>query len=276
MGLRRSITTLMMAMACSVAAYGAPAVKPVVLAVSEGTSGGIDNATAQVKYRGLADLIGKALRKPVTIVFVREFSDLDQGMKEQRFDIVMARPSDYPARGVRQYGYYFLATAEPSGHCELIVSANSPLKSVKELQGKYFALPERQAYMTHFCTAALRDEGISLEPSHVYYVREQNAIPFALDNKMADVGGVASYSGVARKLRQSGKRVLYESVAQPYFPVIASRALDPEQRQAVQALLVNLKSMPEGQAELDRLAITGFVTTEQAKFNKLLDWLGAN
>jgi ABC-type phosphate/phosphonate transport system substrate-binding protein len=275
MGLRRSITTLLMAIAYSVAAHSAP-VKPVVLAISEGTSGGIDNAAAQVKYKGLADLIGKTLQKPVSVVFVREFSDLDQGMKEQRFDIVMARPSDYPARGVRQYGYYFIATAEPSGHCALIVSANSPLKSVKELQGKYFALPERQAYMTHFCTAALRDEGIRLESSHVYYVREQNAIPFALDNKMADVGGVASYSGVYRKLRQSGKRLLYESVAQPYFPVIASRSLSPAERQSLQALLVNLKSMPDGQPELDRLAITGFVTTEQAKFNKLLDWLGTN
>jgi ABC-type phosphate/phosphonate transport system substrate-binding protein len=274
MGLRRLITTLLMAMAYSVAAHAAP-VKPVVLAVSEGTSGGIDNATAQAKYRGLAELIGKTLQKPVTILFVREFSDLDQGMKEQQFDIVMARPSDYPARGVREFGYYFIATAEPSGHCELIVPDNSPLKNVKELQGKYFALPEKQAYMTHFCTAALRDQGIRLEPTHVYYVREQNAIPFALDNKMADVGGVASYSGVYRKLRQSGKRVLFESVAQPYFPVIASRALSAEQRKALQALLVNLKSTSEGQEELERLSITGFVTTEEAKFNKLLDWLSA-
>lgn len=246
---------------------------PLTLAVSEGTSGGIDNAAAQKKYRPLADMIGKSLNRPVTILFVREFAQLEAGMKTQKYDIVMARPSDYPARGVRDYGYRFVATAEPDGHCELIVPANSPLKSVKELQGRYFIFPEKQAYMTRFCSAALRDEGIRLDEKHTYYVREQGAIPFSLDNGIADVGGVASYSGAYRKWRDAGRRILYQSRPQPYFPVIAARTLNDSEHEKLKQVLTGLGATPAGKAELDVLAITGFVTTTEDRFNKLLDWL---
>jgi len=247
--------------------------QPLILAVSEGTSGSIDNAAAQTKYRPLADMIGKTLNRPVSIAFVREFAMLEEGMKKQQYDIVMARPSDYPARGVHNYGYHFIATAAPSGHCELIVPKDSPLKSVKQLQGRYFIFPEKQAYMTRFCNAALRDEGIRLDDAHTYYVREQAVIPFSLEHGIADVGGVASYSGAYRKWQQAGQRILYESPPQPYFPVIASDALDADQRDKLQQVLLKLDSTPAGKSELDVLAITGFVTSEQYRFDKLLNWL---
>lgn len=247
--------------------------RALVLAVSEGTSGGIDNETALKKYKALADVVGKALQTKVSIVFVREFAQLEEGMQKQQFDIVMARPSDYPARGVRDYGYHFIATAEPAGHCELIVAKGSPLQSVKDLNGRYFIFPEKQAYMTRFCRAALRDEGIVPDDAHVFYVREQGVIPFSLKNGIADVGGVASYSGAYTKWLASGQRVLYESRAQPYFPVIASPSLNEMQRKQVQDALTGMSSTSVGQNELGLLSIKGFVTTEQDRFNKLLNWL---
>jgi ABC-type phosphate/phosphonate transport system substrate-binding protein len=250
--------------------------RTLVLAVSEGTSGGIDSETALKKYKALADMIGKALQTKVSLVFVREFAQLEEGMQKQRFDIVMARPSDYPARGVRNYGYHFIATADPAGHYELIVPKNSPLQGVKDLKGRYFIFPEKQAYMTRFCRAALRDEGIALDNAHVFYVREQGAIPFSLKNGIADVGGVASYSGAYTKWLESGQRVLYESRAQPYFPVIASPSLDEKQRKQIQDTLTGMGATAAGQNELGNLSIKGFITTDEDRFSKLLGWLAVD
>lgn len=248
--------------------------KTITLAVSEGTSGGIDAQAAQAKYRGLADLIGKALGAEVSIRLVREFALLEQGMKEKSFDLVMARPSDYPARGLRDYGYRFVATSKPEGHCILIVPKGSPLKTISDAHGKRFIFPEKVSYMTRFCRAELRDHGINLNNEDVYYVHEQGAIPFALENGMAQVGGIASYSGAYRKWTAAGHRVLHESVAQPYFPVIASPSLTTEQVAKVRDTLTGLENSDAGREILKRLAITGFVTTEEAHLKQLLKWLG--
>ena len=248
--------------------------KTIILAVSEGTSGGIDTKTAQAKYRGLADQLGKALGVEVSISFVREFAQLEQGMKEKSFDLVMARPSDYPARGLRDYGYHFIATAKPAGRCILIVPKDSPLKTIRDAHGKNFIFPEKEAYMTRFCSAELRDKGINLGNENVHYVREQGAIPFALENGISQVGGIASYSGAYSKWTAAGHRVLHESVEQPYFPVIASPSLTTEQVTRARETLIGLESSNAGREILKQLSIAGFVTTEEARLRQLLKWLG--
>ena len=252
----------------------APAKPPLVFAISEGSSGGINAEGVKVKYQALTDTMSRAIGREITIAFVREFSALERGMKEQQFDLLVARPSDYPARGLRDYKYAFVATAKPDGHCELLVHADSPLKSVADIKGKRLVMPEQKAYMSRFCNAELRDQGILLENENVTYVREQGAIPFAIDNTISHVGGVASYSGAYKQWKKAGKRVLLQSRAQPYMPLIASSSITPEQIAKLQVALTGLANTDEGKVILTQLAITDFVTTEELRLRKLLEWLG--
>lgn len=244
------------------------------LAVSEGTSGGIDAATARKKYAPMAERLSAALGAPVEIVFVREFAALEQGMKDNRFDFVVARPSDYPARGLRDYRYQYVANAEPEGHCMLAVTADSPIRSVAELRGKTFVMPEEVAYMTRFCRAELRDQGIDLAKENVFYVREQGAIPFGLENGIADVGGMASYSGAIVQWEKKDQRVLHKSAGQPYMPMVASPDLSAEQIAKARAVLLGLADDDAGKAFLKQLKITGFNAGGEERLRKLLAWLG--
>ena len=277
---RPAMLLVALALQCSFAAPAAAAVKeparnPLILAVSEGTSGGIDAATAERKSAGLTAMIAKALAQPVRFEFVRDFKALEQGMKDQHFDVVMARPSDYPARGLRDHGYHFVATAAPSGHCQLIVAKDSPLTSIKELKGQYIILPEKVSYMTSFCLATLRDEGLQFDDKHVFHVYDQDAIPFGLEHGMAAAGGVASYSRVYKRWLKAGHRVLHSSPAQPYMPVIAGPRLDAATTERLKQVLTGLPESTDGQADLDRLGITGFVTTEEGRLRQLLAWVFA-
>lgn len=256
------------------AAEGDPPGRALVLAVSEGTSGGIDAATAERKYAPMAERLSAALGAKVTIEFVREFARLEAGMREDRFDLVIARPSDYPARGLRDYGYQFVATARPEGQCMIAVPKDGPVAKLADLAGHTVVMPERPAYMTRFCRAALRDEGVDLDKVNVYYVREQGAIPFALQNGIAGAGGMASYSGAIRQWRSEGGGVLFESVPQPYMPMVASARLSAADVGRIQAVLTGLGESEAGQAFLQQLRIDGFVTTEEARLRKLLEWLG--
>lgn len=142
-----------------------------LFAVSEGTSGGTDNAQLLTKYQPLAELISKAVGKPVIIVPAREFSTLESGMKANRYDFIMARPSDYPARGLRDYKYRFVASTLPDGQCYLIVNKDSPIKALSDVKGKRIVMPEKVAYMSRFCTAELRDQGINVRHENVMYAR---------------------------------------------------------------------------------------------------------
>jgi ABC-type phosphate/phosphonate transport system substrate-binding protein len=134
-------------------------------------------------------------------------------------------------------------------------------------------LPEQVAYMSRFCMAELRDKGIDLNKERVQFVREQAAVGFYIDNKFADVGGVASYSGLARKWEKDGNRVLYKSVLQPYFPLVANKKIRPEQLKAIQAELLALPDSEAGREILQRIGVERFDTSSELRMRELLKWL---
>lgn len=247
--------------------------KDLVLAISEGTSGGTDHARVVAKYGGLANLIGESIKRRVVVVFVREFTALEEGMKTGRFDFVMARPSDYPARGLRNYGYNYVAHAKPDGQCLIVVPKTSAIKTLADAKGKRWVFPEKAAYMSKFCTAELRDQGIDLEKEKVTYVREQATIGQYLEGSFADIGGVASYSGLARDWQKAGHTVLHRSVVQPYFPLIAARRIEPRQVEAVQKQLLTIEDNPMGHDVLKSIGIAGFDTGGRQKLGDLLAWI---
>ncbi len=253
---------------------GSALARDLVMAISEGSSGGTDHARVIAKYQGLAEAIGKSINQKVNVVFIREFSALEEGLKNKRFDLAMARPSDYPARAIRDYGYQFVASAKPDGHCLIIVPQDSSYKTLADIKGKRIVLPNPAAYMTKLCAAELRDQGIDLTKEKVQQVREQGAIPFYLTNKFGDVGGVASYSGVAKSLEKTGHRVLHKSVAQPYFPLIVNKDMGASQVQSMQRAVVGMSETDDGRAALKQIGIQGFDTSSEKRLRDLLAWLG--
>lgn len=245
-----------------------------VMAVSEGTSGGLDHAQVITKYQGLADVVGRSIKRKVNVVFAREFAQLEDGMKSHRFDFVIARPSDYPARGVKLHGYKYLASAKPDGQCLIIAGKDSGIRSIADLKGKRIVMPEPAAYMTKFCRAELRDQGVILDKEKVQYVREQGAVTFYLDNRFGDAGGIASYSGVAKKWLKDGRTVVHRSRPQPYFPLIAGPAITEAQRTEIRKSLAAMTQSPADQAVLKTVGIDAFDTESGARLEALLDWLG--
>lgn len=266
-----------LAVLVSACVFASSAQADVLMAVSEGTSGSgnqITQAQIAAKYKPLSDTLARALGEPVNVVYVRDFAVLAAGMRDGRFGLVLARPSDYPARGVRDHGYNAVATAEPQGQCLLVVKQDSPYKTLDDLKGKPIILPEAVAYMARFCSAELRDRGLLALNPRITYVKEQAIIPFALKNGIKAVGGIASYSGVAKKLDELHLRVLHKSVQQPYMPLIANGRLGTEKVQAMQRELAAFNATDEGKAALKTWGATGFDTKQpQERLMKLLAWI---
>jgi phosphonate transport system substrate-binding protein len=241
--------------------------------VSEGTSGSIDTAVAIEKYRPLADVIEKSLGIRVVISFVRNFELLEEGMKSGEFDLVMARPSDYPARGVRDYGYSLLATSKPDGQCVFIVEKSSPIKSLQEIKGRTIIFPEKIAYMSKFCTAELRDKGIKVSTENIKYAKEQGAVAWSVENKLVDVGAIASYSAAAKTWEKNGQRILHKAVGRPYSPLIAGKRVPQNKLAKLKAELAELDQSDDGKKVLAKLGIQGFNDESPERLLALLTWL---
>jgi phosphonate transport system substrate-binding protein len=247
--------------------------RDLLLAISEGTSGGLDHSRVIVKYGPFANMLGDAMKRRVVLVFAREFAALEEGMKTGKFDLVMARPSDYPARATRDYGFKYVAHAKPDGQCFLIVPKNSAVKTLAEAKGKRWIFPEKVAYMTKFCTAELRDQGINLETEKVQYVKEQATIGSYLDTNLADVGGIASYSGLAANMAKNGHVAIHKSRPQPYFPIVAGKAVTPKQLQDMQKMLDNIENLPGGKEVLASIGVADFDVTGKQRLTDLLAWI---
>jgi phosphonate transport system substrate-binding protein len=246
---------------------------PLVLTISEGSSGTLDHAQYVAKYQGLGDAVSRALKAKISLVFTRDFELLEENMRAGRTDLVMFRASDFTARAMRDYGYSYISTAKPDGQCFIVVPKDSPLKTLADIKGKRIAMSEKSTYMSRFCTAELKSKGIALEKENVQFLREQNAIGLYLDSKLADVGAIASYSKLGAQWEKSGNRVLHKSVAQPYFPLVASKKIRPEQLKAIQAELLALSSSDPGREALKRMGIESFDTGSEARLRELLKWL---
>ena len=254
-------------------AHAAPGEPYLTFGVSEGTSGGLDHAQVIAKYKGLADVLSKSLNERVNVVFVREFKALEAGMQSGRFDFVMARPSDYPARGLRDYGYRYVATALPDGQCLIVVPKDSKITSLEGIRGQRLVMPEQISYMSRLCRAEMRDHKVLPAKDKLKYVREQGAVTFYLNNGFSDVGALASYSGAAKKWIADGETVLFKSKPQPYFPLIASGRFSQAQIAQVQRSLTAMESDENGQAVFKNIGIQKFDTSTEKRLHDLLPFL---
>lgn len=251
----------------------AGAAPDLTLGVSEGTSDGLDHSAAIAKYQGLANAIGQGLGSKVNVVFVREFKALEDGVKNGRFDFVAARPSDYPARGLRDHGYRYVATTLPEASCHVVATQDAPYRTLADLKGRHWVLPEQASFAAQLCRAELRDQGVDLGRENVKYVREQGAVTFYLQNRFAEVGALGSNSGAARQWEKDGQRVLHKGRPLPYFPLIAHGRFSPAQVEAVQKSLLAMGTDDAGRAALKAIGVQQFDTGSEQRLRDLLTWL---
>jgi phosphonate transport system substrate-binding protein len=246
-----------------------------LIAVSEGTSGSQSTLEVMARYEELVRVIGRAVNRKVGFFLARDFEMLEDGVRRQAYHLVLARPSDYPARAMRDRGYQLVVTTRGDGYIRFIVPKDSPLKSVREISGRRIAFPEDISYAARVAAATLRDNGIEIgREKSVQHFRDQAAIGFVLEAGLADVGAVMSYSGVGRDWEKKGGRVLLDGPRKPYMPMVASPRVSAQELAQLRAALVALDQTPAGQAALKRIGIAGFEPREPGDLIALLKWLG--
>ena len=241
--------------------------------VNEGTSGSADFLERQEKYRGLTDYLSTALKKQVRLESASDLKSLTTNLQNARYDLLLVRPSHISAKAMRDNKYTLVASAKGDAYTYFIVHKDSPLKKSGDIHGKRIAMPDRLAYPASVGLAMLRDFGMNPEKENIQYFRSQEAVGYAVQQKLIDVGVVISYSKVAKEWKSSGNSILIESKKLPFWSIIASPKMSPENIALVRTALIKMNDSAEGEKIMKNVGINGFVPGSQADYIGLLDWL---
>jgi phosphonate transport system substrate-binding protein len=253
-------------------AFAAQAAEDTLLfGVNEGTSGTSNFAERQEKYQPFANYIGKAVKKQVKLESASDLKNLVRSLEAARYDMVLIRPSHIAAAAMRDQKYGLLASAKGDAVAYFIVHKDSPLKSKSDLKGKRIVMPDEIAYPTKIGLAMLRDAGV--QPADVKLFRSQEAVGYAVEQKLSDVGVVISYSKVWKDWEKNGHRAIWQSEKLPYWSIVVSPKVKPEVVAKLREALVALDTTDEGKAILEKIGVKGFVAGNQQAYLDMLTWI---
>jgi phosphonate transport system substrate-binding protein len=241
--------------------------------VNEGTSSSTGAMQRQDKYADLSAYLTRALDKTVKTETSNILPILLRNVERQRYDVLLVRPSHISARAMRDHGYRLLVAAKGQSKVHFIVRADSPLKTLTDIRGRFIVFPEDLAYPSALGLAVLRDAGIDPKAGRMQYMNRQEAVGYAVKEKLADVGVVISYSKVAKEWEKEGGRFLYTKDKLPFWSVLVSPKVTPATEEKLKAALLALDQTPQGQAILKQVGVEGFVPGEQQAYLDMLKWV---
>src|SRR6266702_1545240 len=117
------------------AAKAAEPQRQLILAVSEGGAGNVDAFEISTRYESFKQVIEKALGRPIILVAVRDIKVMRQSVETGADSLVIARPADILAEGIRDYGQQPVVASKDIAPALFIVLQDSPLKTLADIKG---------------------------------------------------------------------------------------------------------------------------------------------
>lgn len=149
---------------------------------------------------------------------------------------------------------------------QIVVAENSPLKSLKDLEGKAVAFPSKDAFIAYMVPrSALKKANVNVQ---VIFGASQQGAAVQLSTGRADAASLNKMFADRYQADGKGKfRVLFESEPWPNLPVLAHPRVAKHHADAVKRALLGMRTDAEGKAVLDKLKIQGFVAVQDADYD---------
>ena len=238
-----------------------------IFAVNDGVSYKGTSPEGLERYDLLLKDLNKALGTKMKIQFVSDYSKLAEGLKSGTFDMAQVHPAQHSIRAIKA-GDYRLAALSKSHlnyKASFLVRKESPLTSLSMLAGNKIYTPDTDSITAWLARATVAEQlGAAKRPTYVT-VRFQDAIRFAVENKLGDVGVTASSSEV-KEWESSGHRVLAVSRTIPIKHFIVSKRM--------QTQVETISNLLQAQQDTAKINMPeGYVGFDEAILLKAGDWL---
>ena len=253
----------------------APAAQALVFAVNEGVTYRVPVEEVRGRYAAIAADLAKLLKQPVSIEPVGDYTSLRKGLAEKRFDVALVHPAHVSIEAMKASNYRLLAVTKgfQNYQAQFLIRSDSALTSLAELKGRRLGAPDEDSITAVMVRAMLRDAGIGKGEVKLEYTRYQDAVPFFVENKLAQAGATASAS-VIKAWTGAGGKVLAKSRPVPIKHIIASPTLSSDDADKLRDYFIALGNTDDGRKKLEPTRYAGFEAYDTAAMLALGTWLG--
>jgi phosphonate transport system substrate-binding protein len=188
-------------------------------------------------------------------------------MTDQRFDIALVNPFDYP-EFVERVGYVPLAQMAVPLVTQFYVRDDSRYHTLEDLRGTIVAMPPAQTANARMAVRALYDNQVI--PGRDVQLRYFNSHDSCIQQVWA---GSASACGTARppirvfeQRMQAKLRAIFDTPPVPHVVFVAHPRVPAEQRTRLRELIVGWSENDAGRALLQNLGFPGFIAARPADY----------
>jgi phosphonate transport system substrate-binding protein len=232
-----------------------------------------------VLYRQLVDYLATKLDR--TPVFLQEerYDEANHRVRDSQCDLAFVCTYAY-VLGERDFGMQALVAPQIAGavtyHSVILVSAGSPARGLLDLRGKRFGSADRLSNTGWLYPATwLREQGC--DPTAFF---AEHVITGSHDRSVrAVVGGFVDgaavdslvYDQMVREEPALGRRTVVIHKSPPFGmpPLVVPAQCDPELRERLRELLVQMDGDARGREILRTLGIERFVVPERALYDSV-------
>lgn len=220
-------------------------------------------------YRVFTKYLGERLKKPVELVQRKTYLEVNEMLRTGVIQFALVCTGAYVI-GDSDFGMDLVAVPRYLGRTEyysfIIVKKDSPVREIKDLEGKRIALSDPLSNSGYFYPIFLI-RGMGKDPSQffgrmLFTYSHDSSIRAVLDG-IADVAAVDSlifdYEAAQNERLGSALRVIHKSPAFGINPVVASRRTPQGLVVEVRRILLEMGRDAEGRRILELLRIEDFI-----------------
>ena len=251
------------------------AAQALVFVVNEGVTYRVSNDEIRARYALIAADLAKILKQPVQIEPVADYPTLRKGLAGREYDLAFVHPAHLSMLAIRDSGYRLLVVTKGFQNytASFMVRADSPLKSLKDLNESSLGVPDEDSITSWMVRATMRDNLGPTAKVRYSYTRYQDAVPFFVEHGLTKAGASAANS-VVKGWQTKGGRILATSRPVPIKHILASSSLSAEQAQQVRDYFLALDGSEEGKKRLEPIKYQGFAPYDEAEMLAIGKWLG--
>jgi phosphonate transport system substrate-binding protein len=207
------------------------------------------------------------LKHPVKLESTTSFQDYRHLLEEQKLDIAMIQPFDYP-KVVDEYGYLPLARQDEPLITRFMVREDSKYHSLKDLQGTTIALPPEPSANARMSIRALYDNKLipGRDITVTNFKSHDDCLQQVWIGEASACGTSSSPLLVFEKRMQAKLRSIYDTPLIPHVLFVIHPRVPAESRAKLLQLITGWNKTDDGQAMMKALGFPGFVPAKPADY----------
>lgn len=227
------------------------------------------------RFTPLMNYLSEGLNKPVVLRVAKTYASHIELVGNDQVEIAYLGPAPY-LNLVKNYGRKpLLAKIQVKGQSTfrgaIIVSQNSPIKTVADLRGQGFAFGSQDSTMSHFVPRfVLSQAGITLDQlSHYKFLKYHENVVLGVLLGEFEAGAIKK--DVYKQYAAEGIRILTWTPPITVHVFVATQRFPQQQLEQLRTLFLNINTHPTSKMILTSIknSITGLTTVKDEEYDDL-------